>query len=114
MPAVTAPHGLCRLAPVRGSAVDWGTAVELDVQPVRPQADRPPLTARQRRMLTFIGDYIDQHGYPPSVREIGAGTGLKALGSVLYQLGQLEAKGAIERPPGDRRSRALRLVQGVA
>jgi hypothetical protein len=113
MPAVTAPHGLCLLAPIHGLGADWESAVTVDLQSVREDR-RPALTERQQRVLAFIRGYVDQYGYPPSVREIGVGVGLKSLGGVLHQLGQLEAKGVIERPVGGCRSRALRLVQGVA
>jgi hypothetical protein len=107
---MTAPHGLCLLAPIHSLGADWESAVALDLQPVREDL-RPALTDRQQRVLAFIRSYLEQHGYPPSVREIGAGAGLRSLNGVCYQLGQLEAKGVIERPPGGCRSRALRLVQ---
>jgi len=29
------------------------------------------LTDRQRRILTFIRDWVAEHGYPPSMREVG-------------------------------------------
>lgn len=113
MPAVTAPHGLCLLAPIHGLGADWESAVAVDLQPVH-QDGRPALTDRQQRIVAFIRDYVLHYGYSPTVREIGDGSGLWSASSVVYQLGQLEAKGYIERGKSCRRSRALRLVQAVA
>ena len=50
---MTAPHGLCRLAPVRSGYVDWAAGRELDIRPVRRD-----LTARQRRLVDFIAGYM--------------------------------------------------------
>ena len=51
------------------------------------------LTPRQRRILEFLREWADQHGYPPSVREIGEAVGLVSPSSVAYQLKALERKG---------------------
>jgi repressor LexA len=57
------------------------------------------LTARQRRILVFIRDWVREHGYPPSVREIGEAVGLVSPSSVAYQLKELEKKGYLRRDP---------------
>ncbi|MFY1633156.1 transcriptional repressor LexA [Solwaraspora sp. WMMB335] len=57
------------------------------------------LTARQRRILEFIRTWVDRHGYPPSVREIGEAVGLVSPSSVAYQLKELERKGFLRRDP---------------
>jgi repressor LexA len=57
------------------------------------------LTARQRDILGFIREWIDSHGYPPSVREIGEAVGLVSPSSVAYQLKELERKGYLRRDP---------------
>jgi len=57
------------------------------------------LTARQRRILEFIRDWVDRYGYPPSVREIGEAVGLVSPSSVAYQLKALEQKGFLRRDP---------------
>ncbi|MER7165930.1 transcriptional repressor LexA [Micromonospora sp. NPDC000207] len=57
------------------------------------------LTARQRRILEFIRTWVDRHGYPPSVREIGEAVGLVSPSSVAYQLKELEKKGFLRRDP---------------
>jgi repressor LexA len=40
------------------------------------------LTERQRRILDYISDTVDDRGYPPSVREIGDAVGLHSPSSV--------------------------------
>src|ERR687894_437337 len=57
------------------------------------------LTPRQRRILEFIRDWVERHGYPPSVREIGEAVGLVSPSSVAYQLKELEKKGFLRRDP---------------
>jgi len=76
------------------------------LRPVSAVAAAPPptlpgedLTARQRRILTFIRDWVEQHGYPQSVREIGEAVDLVSPSSVAYQLKELEKKGFLRRDP---------------
>jgi repressor LexA len=57
------------------------------------------LTARQRDILDFIREWVESHGYPPSVREIGEAVGLVSPSSVAYQLKELERKGYLRRDP---------------
>jgi repressor LexA len=57
------------------------------------------LSGRQRRILTVIRDWVEQHGYPPTVREIGEAVGLVSPSSVAYQLKELERKGFLRRDP---------------
>jgi len=63
------------------------------------------LTPRQRRILDVITAAIDDHGYPPSVREMGLAVGLNSSSSVAHQLKVLEAKGFLTRDPN--RPRAI-------
>ncbi|GIE75106.1 LexA repressor [Actinoplanes philippinensis] len=70
---------------------------------------RPPLTARQLRILAVIEEWIRERGYPPTVREIGAAVGLVSPSSVSYQLGVLEKHGLIRRQPNN--SRAVELCR---
>lgn len=71
--------------------------------------DAPPdatgLTPRQKKILGFLRDEIEQRGYPPSIREIGEAVGLASSSSVAHQLRVLEGKGFIKRDPN--RPRAL-------
>ena len=64
-----------------------------------PEAVTVELTARQRRILEFIRDWVERYGYPPSVREIGEAVGLVSPSSVAYQLKELERKGFLRRDP---------------
>jgi len=57
------------------------------------------LTARQRRIMDFIRGWVQEHGYPPSVREIGEAVDLVSPSSVAYQLKELEKKGLLRRDP---------------
>ncbi|MGH1564762.1 transcriptional repressor LexA [Mumia sp. DW29H23] len=71
--------------------------------------DGPPdasgLTPRQRRVLEIIRESIEQRGYPPSMREIGAAVGLASVSSVAHQLKVLERNGFVRRDPN--RPRAI-------
>ncbi|HEY2669938.1 MAG TPA: transcriptional repressor LexA [Rugosimonospora sp.] len=64
-----------------------------------PEVHAEDLTARQRRILDFIRGWVERHGYPPSVREIGEAVGLVSPSSVAYQLKELEKKGYLRRDP---------------
>ena len=55
------------------------------------------LTSRQVKILEAIKSAVDENGYPPSLREIGAAAGLTSPASVQYQLKALEEKGFIRR-----------------
>ncbi|BCJ72938.1 transcriptional repressor LexA [Catellatospora bangladeshensis] len=57
------------------------------------------LSSRQKRILAVIRDWVEQHGYPPTVREIGEAVGLVSPSSVAYQLKELERKGFLRRDP---------------
>jgi repressor LexA len=70
---------------------------------------RPPLTARQLRILAVIEESVQSRGYPPTVREIGAAVGLVSPSSVSYQLGVLEKHGLLRRQPNN--SRAVELCR---
>jgi repressor LexA len=60
----------------------------------------PTLTVRQRKIVRFIGDWVREHGYSPSMREIGRAVGLTSTSSVEHQLSALEAKGYLRREAG--------------
>lgn len=55
------------------------------------------LSARQERMIEFIRDFRRQHGYPPTVREIGRAAGISSTSVVDYNLNVLEKGGYIRR-----------------
>jgi len=64
----------------------------------------------RQEMLDFIIAYITKHGYPPTVREIGAGVNLKSTSSVHRQLLRMQNEGIIESDEGFSVSRAIRVV----
>src|SRR5256885_8607687 len=55
------------------------------------------LSARQERIVEFIRDFRAQHGYPPTVREIGRAAGISSTSVVDYNLNVLEKGGYIRR-----------------
>lgn len=71
----------------------------------------PLLTARQRTILSFIRERVEQKGFPPSVREIGEAVGLTSTSSVAHQLRVLEDKGYLRRDPNT--PRALLVTDGA-
>src|SRR5438067_8450052 len=66
------------------------------------------LSERQKNILKYIEEYVDERGYPPSIREIGDRVGISSTSVVDYNLRVLEREGRIRR---DREvSRGLELV----
>lgn len=57
------------------------------------------LSARQSAIVAFIRAHVAEHGYPPTVRDIGQAVGLASVSSVAYQLAELARLGAIRRDP---------------
>jgi repressor LexA len=66
------------------------------------------LTKRQQEILDFIKRYLSRHGYPPTVRDIGAAVGLASSSTVHQHLANLERAGLIRRDPS--KPRALELL----
>src|SRR5262245_45710572 len=66
------------------------------------------LTARQQEIWKFLTEYVDQHGYPPTVREIGEAVGLASPSTVHAHLANLERAGLIKRDPTKPRALELR------
>ena len=66
------------------------------------------LTGRQQEIWDYLVDYVDQHGYPPTVREIGEAVGLASPSTVHAHLANLERAGLLKRDPA--KPRALELV----
>src|SRR4249919_2050774 len=56
-----------------------------------------PLTKRQREILDYLNEFIAQHGYAPSLEEIGRRFGLSSLATVHKHLTNLQEKGFIKR-----------------
>jgi repressor LexA len=66
------------------------------------------LTARQQEIWQFLVGYVDDHGYPPTVREIGEAVGLASPSTVHAHLANLERAGLLRRDPT--KPRALELL----
>jgi repressor LexA len=66
------------------------------------------LTGRQQEIWSFLVEYVDQHGYPPTVREIGEAVGLASPSTVHAHLANLERAGLLRRDPT--KPRALELT----
>ena len=67
-----------------------------------------PLTKRQKEVLDYLNDFIQQHGYAPSLEEIGRRFGLSSLATVHKHLTNLQEKGFIKRAWN--RSRSVEMV----
>ena len=66
------------------------------------------LTDRQQQIWNFLIVYVDRHGYPPTVREIGEEVGLASPSTVHAHLANLERAGLLRRDPT--KPRALELL----
>ena len=73
---------------------------------MRKETMEKPATERQRRILEVIRAFTAEHGYPPSVREIGELVGLSSSSTIHAHLKALERRGLISRDPT--KPRALR------
>src|SRR3990167_10897895 len=72
------------------------------------EEDVLPLTKRQREILDYLNEFIQQHGYAPSLEEIGRRFSLSSLATVHKHLTNLQEKGFIRRAWN--RSRSVELV----
>jgi repressor LexA len=68
-----------------------------------PRQPDPVLTWRRRKILRFLAAFVEQQGYPPSLREIGEAVGL-APSSVSRQLSILRKHGHVSGGAGRPRS----------
>ena len=66
----------------------------------------PKLTKRQQQVYDFINDQIHEHGYPPTIREIGEYLGIRSTNGVADHLKALKRKGYLMQQ--DLKSRTLR------
>lgn len=71
-------------------------------------------TGRQAEILAFIEDHVERHGYPPTVREIGAGVGLASPSTVHRHLEKLEEGGHLRRDPSKPRAMLVGIAGGRA
>jgi repressor LexA len=57
------------------------------------------LTKRQQEIFDYVKRYVGEHGYPPTVRDIGKAIGLTSSSTVHAHLGNLERLGVLRRDP---------------
>ena len=67
------------------------------IQSTSQSKSLPKLTKRQSEIYEFIGNKIEQRGYGPTVREIGAHFGIRSPNRVFCHLQAIEKKGRITR-----------------
>jgi repressor LexA len=70
--------------------------------------ERQQLTDRQQQIWNYLVEYVDAHGYPPTVREIGEEVGLASPSTVHAHLANLERAGLLKRDPT--KPRAIELI----
>ena len=71
----------------------------------------PRTSDKAQRILEFVNDFVQENGFAPSVREIGAAVGLRSTASVSYHLQQLQEKGLLQSPGAKGRKRAIVTAQ---
>jgi repressor LexA len=62
------------------------------------------LTKRQQEIFDYVREYAGQHGYPPTVRDIGKAIGLTSSSTVHTHLANLEKLGLLKRDPAKPRA----------
>ena len=71
-----------------------------------------PRTSNKAQMIVdYVNQFIQENGYSPSVREIGAAVGLRSTASVSYHLQALQEKGLLASPGAKGRKRAIVTTQ---
>ena len=71
-----------------------------------------PRTSNKAQLIVeYVNQFIQENGYSPSVREIGAAVGLRSTASVSYHLQALQAKGMLQDPGAKGRKRAIVTTQ---
>ncbi|MBE6982782.1 MAG: transcriptional repressor LexA [Ruminococcaceae bacterium] len=71
----------------------------------------PRKSNKAQEILEFVNTFVQENGYAPSVREIGAAVGLNSTASVSYHLQQLQERGLLMPSGGKGRKRAIATTQ---
>ena len=71
----------------------------------------PRTSDKAQLILNYVNEFIQENGYSPSVREIGAAVGLRSTASVSYHLQALQDKGMLQNPGAKGRKRAIVTTQ---
>ena len=67
----------------------------------------PRTSDKAERILDYVNQFVQEHGYAPSVREIGAAVGLRSTASVSYHIQALQDKGLLMSPDSKGRKRSI-------
>ena len=67
----------------------------------------PRTSDKAQKILEYVNQFVQENGYAPSVREIGAAVGLRSTASVSYHLQALQEKGLLQAPGAKGRKRAI-------
>jgi repressor LexA len=70
------------------------------------------LTQRQQEIFDYVRKYSGEHGYPPTVRDIGKAIGLASSSTVHAHLANLEKLGVLRRDPT--KPRAIEVLKDKA
>lgn len=79
------------------SLSEWYSLIEHSFSGM--EANLRPLSVRQEKILSYLGRFIGEKGYPPSIREIGKACGISSTSVVKYNLNILQRGGHIRRDP---------------
>ncbi len=71
----------------------------------------PRTSNKAQLILNFVNQFVQENGFAPSIREIGAAVGLNSTASVSYQLKQLQEKGLLAASSQKGRKRAIATTQ---
>ena len=71
----------------------------------------PKTSNKAQLIVDYVNQFIQENGYSPSVREIGAAVGLRSTASVSYHLQALQEKGLLQTPGAKGRKRAIVTTQ---
>jgi len=63
---------------------------------------------KQQQLLDFIRKYVDENGYPPTVREMCHAVKVNSTSTIAYHLAKLEEDGCIRKNPN--KNRALEVI----
>ena len=67
----------------------------------------PRTSNKSAEIMDYVNQFVQEYGYAPSVREIGAAVGLRSTASVSYHLQQLQEKGYLQGPNMKGKKRAI-------
>lgn len=71
----------------------------------------PRTSNKAELILDYVNQFVQENGFAPSVREIGAAVGLRSTASVSYHVSQLQEKGLLLSPGAKGRKRAIVTAQ---